>query len=99
MRNSAEVVSAASMQRLCRSARPRRIRTYPIVSRTADVALSEAFSAGRSEMAIWDLRFGFAIWICDCDLRFVIEVTNHKPGITNAKAGRRRVLPAAVEGR
>src|SRR3954470_23491134 len=55
VRNSVDVTQAAIITFLCAARRPRLIRIQPIEMRTADVALSVAFSAGRSVTVTSDL--------------------------------------------
>src|SRR3954447_15318258 len=54
-RNSVDVTQAAIITFLCAVRRPRLIRIQPMEMRTADVALSVAFSAGRSVTVTSDL--------------------------------------------
>src|SRR5687767_8088510 len=49
-RNSVDAVSAPSMQRLCRSLRPRLIITKPVTRNRAAMPFRVALRAGRSEM-------------------------------------------------
>src|SRR3954469_15052225 len=55
VRKSVDVMQAAIITFLCAVRRPRLIRIQPIEMRTADVALSVAFSAGRSVTVTSDL--------------------------------------------
>src|SRR3954470_8855188 len=55
VRKSVDVMQAAIITFLCAARRPRLIRIQPMEMRTADVALSVAFSAGRSVTVTSDL--------------------------------------------